>query len=214
MFSLVIAASYSSTLTAFLSVTKDAHLFSDIDDLVTKTHEYTWGVFGNSSLALTFQVWNGIQRFSATDKDVLSQNITRLADKVRTENFVWLITAIDATQILGKDCDIEVVAAGVKQITYSLVLPKGSALTKPLSDVIRGVHSAGIMSQWTSKWVQRAACPTPPAPKVITLLQVQGVLLVLPVGVGLALVTLAAEIIYTRQKRPQYKTGPASKSRG
>nr|KAG5688948.1 hypothetical protein BaRGS_031347 [Batillaria attramentaria] len=119
MFSLVMAAAYSGTLTAFISVPKDTQLFSSLQDLVAKQHDYKWGCVNNTALAL----------------------------------------------------------------------------------VLKTLHDNGILSRWTANWFPRAACPTPTGSKVISLLDVQGVLLVVPVGVGLALLVLVVEKAYARRRR-------------
>ena len=63
------------------------------------------------------------------------------------------------------------------------------------------LHSNGVMSQWTDQWFHRAACPTHVGPVVMTLLHVQGVMLVLPVGAGLALGILLLEWMYSKKRR-------------
>nr|KAG5688951.1 hypothetical protein BaRGS_031350 [Batillaria attramentaria] len=144
MFSLVMAAAYSGTLTAFLSVTKDTQPFTSLQDLVTKQHDYKWGTYGRGGIALTLQngreavyqeVWAGMQRFAAEDSDVLSENTTKLAEKVRSENFVLFFYERPAQTIFAEDCRVVTVDAGMRQTLASLVLPKGSALTRPTSDV-------------------------------------------------------------------------------
>ncbi|KAK7488401.1 hypothetical protein BaRGS_00020375 [Batillaria attramentaria] len=210
MFSLVMAAAYSSTLTAFLSVIKDRQLFSRLEDLVSKQHDYTWGTYGRSGLALTLQtsnvsmyrdLWAGIQRFTIRDPDVLSEDIGTLADKVCREKFVLLFYQLAASSMFPDDCHVTFVDVAMRQSLSSLVLPKGSALTQRVSDVIRALHSAGILSHWTTKWFPRVTRPSPPDPKVISLQHVQGVMLVVPVGVGLALMVLMVELLYDRRKQ-------------
>nr|KAG5688950.1 hypothetical protein BaRGS_031349 [Batillaria attramentaria] len=150
MFSLVMAAAYSGTLTAFLSATKDTQLFSSLQDLVTKEHDYTWGTPGGTALTVFLQrsnetilrdVWAGMKRFEAEDPDVFSENITKLAEKVVSEDFVLFQSEVFAMSLFGDECDVAVVPVG---------------------------------------------------PVVISLLHVQGVFLVVSVGLALALVVLMA----------------------
>ena len=69
-----------------------------------------------------------------------------------------------------------------------------------LSCRVLRLRADGQLSKWTDKWFPRAVCPpTPSGPKVIALPHVEGVLLVLPVGTGLALLTLALEVVYRRR---------------
>ena len=56
MLSLVVTAAYSGTLTAFLSVNSQPQLFSRPEDLLTKSHSYTWGVFPETYIRLILEV--------------------------------------------------------------------------------------------------------------------------------------------------------------
>ena len=69
---------------------------------------------------------------------------------------------------------------------------------------IQGLRSSGLLSRWVDKWLPHTTSSvTTPSPVIISLLHVQGVLLVLPVGVGLALGVLTLERIYVRWMRKQ-----------
>ncbi|XP_070179396.1 glutamate receptor 3-like [Littorina saxatilis] len=208
LLSVVLAAAYSGTLTAFLSVTKETRLISSLEDLVTKQHDYKWGTPVVSSIFLSLQnshkvhqdILHGIQQFAMEDPDVLSEDLHVLTQKVRTEDFVLIYTGFYMESLF--DCAFEIVPVDIKTTRSGLVFPKGSALTKPFSEVILQLHSSGLLSDWTKKWFPRSYCPPPPSgPMVISLLHVQGVLLLLPMGLGLALGVMAAEKIYARRRK-------------
>ncbi|KAK7104408.1 hypothetical protein V1264_019130 [Littorina saxatilis] len=210
MVTLVVAAAYSGTLTAFLSVAKQPQLFSSPRDLVSKQHNYQWGSVGSTSSALLLessndttlrQIWDGIQRFAATDPDVISNDVNVLTTKVRKGNFVIFQTELFAFQNFGEDCDVETVDANIKLGMAAIVFPKGSALTKPVSNIILRLESSGLLSQWTDRWFPRARCPAPPGPTVISLQHVLGLSLLMPLGVGLALLVLTVEKLYTNYSR-------------
>ncbi|XP_070181191.1 glutamate receptor 3-like [Littorina saxatilis] len=133
MVTLVVAAAYSGTLTAFLSVAKQPQLFSSPRDLVSKQHNYQWGSSSNDTTLR--QIWDGIQRFAATDPDVISNDVNVLTTKVRKGNFVIFQTELFAFQNFGEDCDVETVDANIKLGMAAIVFPKGSALTKPVSNM-------------------------------------------------------------------------------
>ena len=54
------------------------------------------------------------------------------------------------------------------------------------------------MSQLKDKWMSRASCPPSTGPVVISLRHVQGVLLLVPVGIGLATTVMGVEMVYRR----------------
>ena len=80
-------------------------------------------------------LWEGIQRFSLTDPGVLGTSSQTLAEKVRSQDFVLFGSELSMRSLLGDDCRVAIVDAGMRQALLSPVLPKGSALTKPLSDL-------------------------------------------------------------------------------
>ena len=56
MLSLVVTAAYTGTLTSFLSVSTQPLLFSTARDLLTKSHQYTWGTFKEDELTNALRV--------------------------------------------------------------------------------------------------------------------------------------------------------------
>ncbi|KAK7471509.1 hypothetical protein BaRGS_00035848, partial [Batillaria attramentaria] len=213
MFSLVMAAAYSGTLTAFLSATKDTQLFSSLQDLVTKEHDYTWGTPGGTALTVFLQrsnetilrdVWAGMKRFEAEDPDVFSENITKLAEKVVSEDFVLFQSEVFAMSLFGDECDVAVVPVGIKASMVSIAFPKGSSLVRPFTDITLRLHADGILALWTRTWFPRAECSSPSGPVVISLLHVQGVFLVVSVGLALALVVLMVERLSVVQQTESF----------
>ncbi|XP_070181190.1 glutamate receptor ionotropic, delta-1-like [Littorina saxatilis] len=208
MLTLVVAAAYSGTLTAFLSVAKQQKVFSGPRDLVSEPHDYKWGTVGSSGLAVLFentndttlrQVWEGIQRFSVTDPDVISSDVSVLTAKVKKGNFVLFQSERFAIENFGEDCEVVTVDANIKIGMTAIVFPKGSALTKPVSNIILRLESSGLLSQWTDRWFPQARCPVAPlGPTVISVQHVLGLSLLLPLGVGLALLVLIVEKLYEK----------------
>ena len=81
-------------------------------------------------------LWAGIQRFRATDPMVLSDNATAIAQKVRSEDFVLFLPRLTAMSMFREDCNIIFKEAGMKQnLMMGPILPKGSILVEPLSDL-------------------------------------------------------------------------------
>ncbi|XP_070181288.1 glutamate receptor 1-like [Littorina saxatilis] len=212
LLSLVVVAAFSGTLTAYLSVARQPQLFSSLQDLVTKQHDYTWGTSSESSIMLVFKesndtinqkVWAGLQRFQGEGHNVLTPDPMQLVRRVATtdEKLVVITPETMVTSLRG-DCDVEVVEVKLNSGRSGPVLPKGSALVRPLSDLILRLHASGLVSGWTDKWFPRTPCPlrAPPGPNVISLVHVQGVVLALPLGVGLALLALTLERGYFRRR--------------
>ena len=80
-------------------------------------------------------LWAGIQRFYQTDPSVLSFSNSELANKVRNEDFVFFTYRLNAMDLFKEDCDVVMKEADFGAVMMSPVLPKGSALIKPLSDM-------------------------------------------------------------------------------
>ena len=56
LFCLVIAATYSGNLIAFLTVTKEKIPFNSLAELVSYAQTYTWGIIGGTLWEDTFMV--------------------------------------------------------------------------------------------------------------------------------------------------------------
>ena len=56
MLSVVVAAAFSGTLTAVLSVSRQPQIFSSLEDLVVKQHGYKWGTFRDASIYILLRV--------------------------------------------------------------------------------------------------------------------------------------------------------------
>ena len=91
--------------------------------------------FKSSTDAVYKGLWSGIQRFQKSDPAVLSVNTSALAIKVRSDNFVLIASRADALEMFADNCDIVLQDTVLLSIVQAPLLPKGSALTKPLSDM-------------------------------------------------------------------------------
>ena len=92
-------------------------------------------LFKNSTDAVYKGLWSGIQRFQKSDPVVLSVNTSALANEVRSGSFVFIASRADTLEMFTDNCDIVLQDTVLLNIMQSPILPKGSALTKPLSDM-------------------------------------------------------------------------------
>ena len=81
------------------------------------------------------EIWSAIQRFALTDPEVLTTNSSVMVSKVRQESFVLIMDHISALDLFRMYDDVIIVNTDIRSVMLGVVLPKGSALAAPLSDV-------------------------------------------------------------------------------
>ena len=89
----------------------------------------------NSTDSVYQGLWSGIQRFQKSDATVLSLDVSVMTNKVRSENFVLLLPETDSLNMFADDCNIILQDTTLLTRMQAPILPKGSALAKPLADV-------------------------------------------------------------------------------
>ena len=91
--------------------------------------------FQNSTDSVYQGLWSSIQRFQKSDPTILSLNVSAMAKKVRTENFVLLLPETDSLNMFADDCNIILQDTSLPIRMQAPIVPKSSVLAKPLSDV-------------------------------------------------------------------------------
>ncbi|XP_021374093.1 glutamate receptor ionotropic, delta-2-like [Mizuhopecten yessoensis] len=205
IFCVVLIATYTGNLVAFLTVTKDALPFQGVEGMI-KQDVYTWGVVGGTSWVTMFQlsslpvfkaVYEGMVRFNRTDPDVLSLDQKVHIDKVLRGNYVHIGDRSQIQVKTANECSLFTGSAEIQPVQYSFGLPNGSPLTDLFSQKIMAMHENGLISFWKRRrWPKRDFCPgiLQAYTKVISLADIQSAFYLLGVGFVLAFVSIMFEV--------------------
>ncbi|KAK7502747.1 hypothetical protein BaRGS_00005997 [Batillaria attramentaria] len=208
LFSIVMAATYSGNLIAFLTVTKDKAPFDTLEDMVQQD-DYTYGTIDESVWTTLFAgshtptykaIHENIQRFKVEDPRVLSTDTNTHLQHVKEGGYAYIADMGLFQYWLATNCDLMVIKEKFFPARYGAGLPQNSAYTKLFSDQIMKIYENGLMGVWVKRWwPKRSFCAgslTTEA-RALHLMDTQSVFYLAGVGFGISFAFLAAELVYS-----------------
>ncbi|KAJ8309978.1 hypothetical protein KUTeg_011843 [Tegillarca granosa] len=141
IFSIVLVATYSGNLIAFLTVTKEKLPFKTFS-MVAEQKEYVWGVCGGTYIETYFEIspvptfrklWSGIQRNIHSHPEILDLNPEVHVQKVLNEDYVFFCDKTYFEILAGKDCRFVIGEEEYPNMNYAVGLPNNSAYTRLFS---------------------------------------------------------------------------------
>nr|KAG5688357.1 hypothetical protein BaRGS_032925 [Batillaria attramentaria] len=210
LFSIVIGATYSGNLIAFLTVQIEDKPFETLAELLDQD-TYSWGSLGKTSTTMLLMesknpvlkgLGDGIRERRASDPSVLDLDYQVHHDKVR----VWWIC-------LHHGLDIRLTPGFVTSVTlpwiegdgvsmpvdpYAVYLPRHSSFTRLFNEYVMRIVEAGLIEKWKRDWWTdslRCAKSIVTESEPIYVHDVQSVLYAGLVGFGLALLSLGCEFL-------------------
>ncbi|ESO85423.1 hypothetical protein LOTGIDRAFT_107877 [Lottia gigantea] len=202
LFSIIMAATYSGNLIAFLTVTKDTAPFETLDQLIDNG-DYTWGLLGGSNNQMEFEnskipvfqkAWKGI--LETADPDALSLDHEVHLAKVNVGDYGYISDRGGLQKRVLTDCDLYLLPEKISPINYALALQNGSAYTEIFSKEMMAIYESGLLQIWQRQWwKQKKFCrgPLQTEAKPIDLVDVQSSFYLIGVGLFLAAIALVIE---------------------
>ncbi|XP_069121394.1 glutamate receptor ionotropic, delta-1-like [Argopecten irradians] len=205
LFCIIMMATYSGNLIAFLTVTKDKPPFSTVAGMI-QNDNYRWGTIGGSSWIDAFnetrvstfmKVWEGMLRFNASDPSTLSPKSSVHFEKVLAgDNYAYIGDKTQMEIKMAEECSLLMADDEFLPLQYAFGFPNFSPYTKLFSDELLYVHESGLLHIWkTRRWPQRSFCASEmvTVAKTITLMDVQSAFYLIGIGVGLAALVFGLE---------------------
>ncbi|XP_063428109.1 glutamate receptor ionotropic, kainate 2-like isoform X1 [Mytilus trossulus] len=220
IFCIIMMATYSGNLIAFLTVTKDKLPFTDLSGLVAQD-KYEWGTQGGSVFEHIFKtstlpeyqtLWNGIVGYNQTDNRVLSVLGNVQIEKVIEGDYAYIGDKTYFDMIMVNNCDLAMTLAEILQLQYAIALPNNSPFTKMFSDEIISIHESGLLQIWKLRhWPKPGFCKGSllKEPKAITLIDVQSAFYMIGIGIFVASFTLFIEFLKQTYCKWREKIGKA-----
>ncbi|XP_071080840.1 glutamate receptor ionotropic, kainate 3-like [Haliotis cracherodii] len=209
MFAVIMAATYSGNLIAFLTDGREKPPFSNLAGMAQQD-TYRWGFLGGSSWVTLFQesnisvyqkIWHHVEVNMANDPDWLSKEGDEHLGRAAESQYVYL--AEESTLEMWDDprrCDLQMIRDSFHYSKYAVGLPKHSIYTQLISKQILKIFESGLLHMWWNQWKPKHQCEPPSRKsKRMDFLALQSAFYGAGVGVAMAVVVLMIEIINNRR---------------
>ncbi|KAJ8309744.1 hypothetical protein KUTeg_011609 [Tegillarca granosa] len=204
LFSMIMVATYSGNLVAFLTVAKAKPPFNTFDELASQT-QYKWSVlkgtifltmFKTSPLR-TFQIlWEGLERENASNIDFLHPDPEVHVDRILSSDYVLIECKSYMEVKSATDCRLLIAEEEIPNMSFAVGLPNNSPFTDLFSKKILELHESGILQIMKEQnWPKKNICndSLKSKAKPISLIDLQSSFYLLGVGCIVAVLLLILE---------------------
>lgn len=142
-FSIVMVATYSGNLIAFLTVSKQEIPFKSLETLV-ETNNYKWGVLGgtfyvdylrNSSDPIIKKLYSKMIEFYEEDRSVLDTVFSNHLQKLKDEKYTMINDKTSLDYEVIQDCTLSTISEKFIPFPYAVGMQKGSHLYRALDEL-------------------------------------------------------------------------------
>ncbi|XP_078600206.1 glutamate receptor ionotropic, kainate 3-like isoform X1 [Branchiostoma floridae x Branchiostoma japonicum] len=221
LFSLIVMATYTANLTAFLTVKRLETPIRSLEDLVHQSTVEFGTVRGNflynffreqkGSENVFDRIWYALE----TQPDMLVDNQTEGVERTRRGNYAYIgeYPALEYEVRHDEGCQLMMVGNPFMTRGYGIATKRGSSLSKTLSVGILRLQEKGKITQLREKWWNNRGCslfgrPPKTGAEGLGLDTFFGVFVVLICGAVLACLVSVLEILYYKCcKRKTMMTG-------
>ncbi|XP_065058680.1 glutamate receptor ionotropic, NMDA 1-like [Rhopilema esculentum] len=203
-FSMIIVASYTANLAAFLVLDRPKPVVSGIDDpnLRNPSDSFPFATVNGSSVEAYFKRQVELSNmYTFMEKHNLGTDVEAI-QKVKSgelKAFIW-----DSPVLLyetSASCDLTIAGDIFGRSGYGIGLQKGSPWTSNISLAILHFHESGIMEQLETSWIEFGDCPKESSsPTTLGLSHMLGVFIMVGVGIAAGVIIVIFEVIYYRRK--------------
>lgn len=216
LFCIILSATYSGNLIAFLTVTKEKTPFDSLTEMVAQS-DYEWGTLGGTFWVTFFErssvpthqsVWSGIQTFNRSDPRVLSKHTAPHIEKVKEGKYAYIAEKSLLEIIASRNCELHIAKEEFLPLQYGIGLPNESPFTKIFSDAILNIHETGLIQIWKQKhWPKRNFCAGSliKEAKPIKWIDIQTAFYMIGTGTTFGMFVLLSECIFTKCRKIKKK---------
>ena len=214
-FCLVIIATYTANLAAFLTVKSFAEGIHSMDDLAKQT-EVVYGTVKDTSITEFFKnspvdVHQRMYAFMTTTDGALVDTAEEAYSRVQLQNkgpyvFIWDEPILDYVASRNP-CKSQVVGRAFNSQGYGLALPLNMPYQLNFSLAILKLRESGLIDGLKDKWLQAGDCDTSSNAKELTdaeevrLSDLVGVFIILGTAIVLSIVLAFVECLWWKRKK-------------
>ncbi|CAF2325608.1 unnamed protein product [Rotaria sp. Silwood2] len=217
-FAMIMVASYTANLAAFLVLDRPEASLSGINDarLRNPQENFTYATVKGSAVDMYFkrQV-----EFSTMYRKMEAKNYLSVEDAILDlrngdlNAFIWDSPRLEYEA--AQDCDLITAGELFGRSSYGIALRKQDSWINPLSNVILSFHESGLMEILDNKWIysklDKQCSDRSSSPATLEFHNMLGVFLLVAGGVFVGFFVLIIEIIFKRQKERKQRENEISR---
>nr|ARN17849.1 ionotropic receptor 3 [Cephus cinctus] len=215
LFVMVVIATYSGNLVAFLTFPRMDDSITSVDDLLLRDGQVTWG-FPNGSFLENYlrdanevkysRLLAGAERHNSSE----DQDIIR---RVRTGTHILIDWRSSLRFLMKREllstggCDYSLSSEEFMDEPIAMIVPQGSPYLSLINKEIKRMHETGLIHKWTTDWMPvKDKCWGGPGINQeannhkVNMSDMQGIFFVLIIGVILAVTMLTCEFCWYKRK--------------
>jgi len=218
-FAMIMVASYTANLAAFLVLDRPEASISGINDARLRNPQegFTYATVKGSSVDMYFkrQVELSTMYRTMESKNYLTaeEAITELRDG-KLNAFIWDSPRLEYEA--AQDCELVTAGELFGRSSYGIALRKRDAWINPLSHTILSFHEKGFMETLDNKWIfskgAKQCSDRSSSPATLGVNNMLGVFLLVAGGIFAGFFLLAIEIAFKRRKERQEKEQQVSRT--
>ncbi|XP_076358702.1 glutamate receptor ionotropic, kainate 2-like [Tachypleus tridentatus] len=211
-FTLIMVSSYTANLAAFLTVERLVTPIESADDLAKQsTIHYgcvqsgsTQAFFEESNIPTYKRMWNFME---STRPRVFVESIEKGVERVRNENYAFLMESTTIEYLVERKCDLMQVGGLLDTKGFGIATPSGSPYRTAISSAILKLQESGALHILKRRWWKQEDPQCEQEVKTgsgraseLGLDNVGGVFVVLMAGLGFACVIVLGEFTWKSRK--------------
>lgn len=206
-FAMIIVASYTANLAAFLVLDRPDASISGIDDsrLRNPNEAFKYATVKNSAVEMYFKrqvelstMYRKMEEFNYDNADDAIEDVKK---GVKLQAFIWDSSRLEYED--AKECDLVVAGELFGRSGLGVGLRKGSPWTHPISLAILELHEGGYMEKLDNEWIliKSTECPERDhTPATLGLTNMAGVFMMVAGGIVAGVFLIFIEILYKRHR--------------
>ncbi|XP_059153871.1 glutamate receptor ionotropic, NMDA 1-like isoform X2 [Physella acuta] len=207
-FAMIIVASYTANLAAFLVLDRPEALISGIDDprLRNPNEKFKYATVKGSAVEMYFkrqvELSTMYRNMEGQKKYLTAEAAIEDIRKGELQAFIWDSPRLEYEA--ASDCDLTTAGDLFGRSGLGIGLPKNSPWTHEVSMAVLDMHESGFMEDLDNRWIlvdSKSSCPeSNSAPATLGLTNMAGVFMMVAGGIVAGVLLIFIEIAYKRHR--------------
>eukprot|EP00111_Clytia_hemisphaerica_P019907 TCONS_00058710-protein len=203
-FAMIIVASYTANLAAFLVLDRPKPVVTGVDDpnLRNPSDLFKYATVAKSSVDAYFRrqvELSSMYTFMEKHNVKTEQEGIEKVKNGELKAFIW-----DSPVLFhetSQNCDVSTVGDLFGRSGYGIGMPKGSPWSNEISLAVLHFHESGAMEELESTWIDFGNCQSDSnSPTTLGLQHMLGVFIMVAAGIGAGIVIVILEVLYYKHK--------------